>query len=325
MGSATGRDLHVDNLLSQVAINYRPSGMIGDQIFPIVPVQKETDSYPVFNRGEVFAIEKTLRTRTAEAMRVTRSVSSAQYACKNYALAYDMPIEDRANMDAAFQFELEAGRVRYLTDKLMLDMDRRILQTARTNVATTFLCGSSWAAPGASAGDPFSQIVQAIEQVKGTTAERPNSIIFGWRAYQWARRNLNMRNLINGTNNGRGIVSRQQIQEALEVDRLLVAEAFFNPSNEAQTATFSTVFPADAVLVYYAPLAPSRETPSFGYSFRWTSPELGTPFAAIRHPFESRTRVDGIEVQYYQDERVTGSDYGVLIAGVGSAQATGLV
>jgi len=125
MGSATGRDLHVDSLLSQIAINYRPEGMIADQIFPVVPVFKETDSYPVFNRGEVFAVEKTNRSRGTEANRVTRSVSSSQYAAKNYALAYDTPIEDRANMDVAFQFELEAGQVRYLQTKLMLDCWRR--------------------------------------------------------------------------------------------------------------------------------------------------------------------------------------------------------
>jgi hypothetical protein len=323
MGSATGRDLHVDQLLSQIAINYRPSGMIGDQVFPIVPVQKETDSYPVFNRGEAFAIEKTIRTRTTEAYRVTRSVSSAQYAVKNYALAHDTPIEDRANMDAAWQFELEAGQARYLQDKLMLDMDRRILSTAVAGVSTTFVCGSSWIA-ASNPGDPFSMIVQAAEHIKATTAQNPNSIIFGWRALQWARRNINMRNLVNGTNNGGGILSRAQIQNALEMERMLAAEAFYNPSNENKTATFSTVFPADAVMIYYAPTAPSRETPSFGYCFRWTSPELGTPMAVIRHPFESRTRVDGIELQYYQDERITGSEYGVMISGVGSAQAGGL-
>lgn len=325
MGSATGRDLHVDQLLSQLAINYRPEGMIGDQIFPIVTVQKETDSYPVFNRGEAFAIDKTLRSRGAEANRVTRSVSSANYAVKNYALAYDTPIEDRANMDAAFQFELEAGMVRYLENKLMLDFDRRILALAAAGVSTTFLTGSSWLVSGTTGGDPFSQIIQAGEHIKATTAQRHNSVVIGWRAYQWLRRNEKMRNLINGTNNGGGILTRQQLQNVLEVDRFLVAEAFYNPANENKAATFSTVFPADAVMVYYAPLSPSRETPSFGYSFRWTAPELGTPMAAIRHPYETRSRVEGLELQYYQDEKVTGAEYGVLLAGVGSAQAGGLV
>lgn len=323
MGSATGRDLHVDMLLSQFAQNYRPEGMIADQIFPIVPVAKESDSYPIFNRGEAFAIENTQRSRGTQANRVTRSVSSGQYVAKNYALAYDTPIEDRANMDAAWQFEMEAGAVQYLQNKLMLDWDRRVFAMAVANVATTFLCGSSWI--GATNGDPFSQIIQMQEQIKATTAQRPNSLVVGWRAYSWMRRNLNMRNLINGTNNGGGIVSRQQLQDIFEVDRFLVADAFYNPSNENKTAAFSTVFPQDAVLAYHAPMAPTREMPSFGYSLRWTASELGVPMAAIRHEYESRSRVDGIEVQYYQDEKIIGSEYGVLLTGVGSAQANGLV
>lgn len=321
MGNATGRDLHVDQLLTQIAINYRPVGMIADQIAPIVSVQKETDSYPVFNRGEAFAIEQTRRARGAEANRVTRSVSSSQYSARNYALAYDRPVEDRANVDPAWQIELETGAVQYLTDKLMLDFDRRTLAAAVAGVSTTFLCGSSWAT---SVGDPVSQLWLMQEQVQRITAQKPNSFVFGWRAWNLARRNANFRNFVNGLNNGGGSVGRDGISNALEVDRLLVAGAFYNSANEAQTATMSNYFPADGVLAYYAPLAASRESPSFMYAFRWTAPELGVPFAAIRHEFDTRKKLDGIEVSYYQDERVTGSEYGVLLAGVGSSQANGL-
>jgi len=327
MGSSTGRDLHVDILLSQIALNYRPPGMIADQIAPIVPVQKETDSYPVFSRGEAFAIEKTNRSRGSPANRVTRTVSSAQYAAKNYALAYDIPVEDRANMDPTWQLELEAGAVRYLTDKLTLDWDRRVLTLAQANVSTSFLCGSSWTAggTGTGAGDPVSMLWKMQEQIQSQTAVKPNSALFGYRAWNYARRNYNFRNFVQGLYAGGNNVSRAGAQAALELDRLLIAQAFYNPVNEGQTATFSNYFPSDGVLMYYAPMAASREVPSFLYSFRWTAPELGEPFAAIRHAFDTRARVDGVEVQYYQDERVTGSDYGALLLGVGSAQANGLV
>jgi hypothetical protein len=324
MGSATGRDLHVDQLMTQIAINYRPTGMIADMIAPIVSVAKETDSYPVFNRGEAFAIEKTLRARSAEANRITRSVSSSQYAVKNYALAYDVPVEDRANMDAAWALELDAGGVRYVTDKLMLDWDRRALALAVAGVGTSFLTGSSWIASGTGQGDPISMLWRAQEHVQNTTAQKPNSAVFGWRAWNFARRNTAFRNFVQGLNNGGSNVTREGIAGALELDRLLVAGAFYNPSNENQTATFSTTFPSDAVLLYYAPMAATREAPSFMYSFRWTSPELGTPMAAIRHEFDTRKRVSGVEVQYYQDEKVTGPEYGCMIVGVGSAQANGL-
>lgn len=324
MGLSTGKDLHVDQLMSEIAINYRPSGMIADAIAPIVEVGKETDIYPVFSRAEAFSIEDDLRARGQPAKRITRSVSSASYLAKNYALAQPVYIEDRANMDAALQFELETGAARYLVDKLTLNWDRRVLNTvgSASNVSTGFLCGSSWVGP--TNGDPISQIWKAMEQQQNVTAQKPNSILFGWRAWNYFRRNVNARNYVLGTNNGGGAVTRTAAQEAFEVDRLLVAGAFYNTANEAQAEALSNNPIHDAVLIYYAPLAPSREAPSFMYSFRWTNPLFGTPFAVIRHPFDSKTRIEEMEASYYQDERVTGASYASLLLGVGSAQANGL-
>lgn len=324
MGLSTGKDLHVDQLMSEIAMNYRPAGMIADMIAPIVNVGKETDIYPVFSRAEAFALEDDARARGQPAKRITRSVSSASYLAKNFALAHPVYIEDRANMDAALQFELETGASRYLVDKLTLNWDRRVLSMvgSATNVATGFLCGSSWV--GATQGDPISMIWKAMEQQQSLTAQKPNSLLFGWRAWNYFRRNVNARNYVLGTNNGGGAVTRQNAQEAFEIDRLLVAGAFYNTANEAQSESLTSNPLHDAVLLYYAPTAPSRETPSFMYSFRWTNPLLGQPFSVIRHPFDSKTRIEELEASYYQDERITGSAYGALLLGVGSAQANGL-
>lgn len=324
MGLATGRELHIDQNLTQVALAYRPVGMIADLIAPIVVVDKETNVYPVFNQGEALAIHSTLRARNTRAQRITRSVSSGNYACKNYALAYDQPIEDRANMDAAYVYQLDIGATTAVVDGLMLDWDNRVLQQvgSASNVSTGFLTGSSWI--GATQGDPISMIWKAMEQVQGSTAYKPNSLLFGWRAWNYFRRNSNARNYVLGLNNGGGAVTRRATQEAFEVDRLLVATAFKNTANEAQAATLGNTFPSDAVLAYYAPLSPSRETPSFMYSFRWQAPGLPTPFVVERHPYDSKSKNDSIEAGYYQDEKITSSALGALIVGVGSAQANGL-
>ena len=61
MGFSTGKDLHVDQHLTNVAINYRPQNLIADMIAPIVPVDKQSNSYPIFSRQEAFAIESTER------------------------------------------------------------------------------------------------------------------------------------------------------------------------------------------------------------------------------------------------------------------------
>lgn len=207
----------------------------------------------------------------------------------------------------------------------MLDWDRRVLSIvgSTSNVSTGFLTGSSWTA-AASPGDPISMIWKVMEQQQTLTAQKPNSLVFGWRAWNAFRRNPNARNFVLGLNNGGGAVTRESARAAFEVDRLLVAGAFYDTTNEAQAASLSNNPLHDAVLAYFAPLAPSRETPSYMYSFRWTSPELGAPMAVLRHPYDTRKKVEGIEVSYYQDEKVTGSEYGALLLGVGSAQSNGL-
>lgn len=322
MGFSTGRDLHIDKNLTEVAINYRPQNMIVDMIAPIVNVSKETDLYPVYTRGEIMALESTLRSRGAEARKITRTVSSAGYVVKNYALGADVYLEDRVNLDPVYEAELFTGAAQYLTNKLTMDWEYRVLQAvgSASNVSTGFLCGSAWTS---STGDPISQLVQQIEQVQASTGQRPNGILMGWKAWRLLSRNANARNLINGTNNGGGFVTRQRVADLLEVEKFLVAEAFFNTANESQAETLVSPF-ADKVLAYYAPPNPSREVPSFMYSFRWAAPGLPN-LVAERHPYDSKKKVETVEVGYYQDEKITGSAYGALLLGVGSSQANGLV
>lgn len=320
MGTSTGRDLHIDRNLTEIALNYQPPGVIVDLIAPIVTVQKATDIYPVYSRAEILAIEATLRSPGTEAKKITRSVSSAGYAVKNYALGYDITIEDRANIDAAYEAELFGSAAQYLRWKLDADRQVRVLNIvgSASNVSTGFVPASAWDG----GGDPFSQIVKAQEQVQSRTGMKPNSVLMGWRAWSYMRRNVNMRNLLNGTNNGGGLVTRQQVQNLLEVDRFLVDMAFFNTANEAQAESLVSPF-HDKVLIYYAPPTPSRDTPSLMYSFRQEVP--GVPsLVAERHPYDTRRKVETVEVGYYSDERIVGSEYGALLLGVGSAQAAGL-
>jgi len=266
----------------------------------------------VFSRKEAFSVEGTLRSRGAEANKITRSVSSAGYAVKNYALGMDVAIEDRANMDPAFQFELEAGSARYLVDKLMLDWEKRLYDLANTaaSVGTTFVPNSAWNA-ASNYGDPIAQIFKMIEQNQSLTAQRPNSIIFGWRAWNTFRRNQNVRNMILGSTTA-GLVTREATRSLFELDRFIVSEAFYDTTNENQSSTLSSPL-HDRVVLYYAPLAPSRDAPG-----------LPAPLVVERHPYNTRRKVDGIEAGYYQDEKIVGADYASVLAGVNSAQSSGI-
>jgi hypothetical protein len=325
MGLSTGKDLHIDQHLTNLAINYRPQGLIADAIAPIIPVQKQSDAYPVFSRFEAFAIEDTVRAPRTEAKKITRSVSSGQYQAKNHALGYDVPIEDVANMDNALRFELDAGASAFLQNKFGMAWEKRVLDMAvnTTNVGSVFVMNSSWAATGTNGGDAITAVFQLLEHARTRTGQKMNSLWFGWRAWNYFSRNYHVRNFLNGVNNGKGLVTRDMAKGLFEVDRLLVSEAMYHTHNEAMTDAFSLQSPMENQLIaYFAPTAPSRDDPSWMYSFRWQAPGLPAPLTVFRHPYDTKKRVETIEIDLYQDEKIVGTDYAYrLITNAASGSA----
>lgn len=310
-----GRDLHVDQFLSNVAIGYRADGFIGDMIFPVVPVQKQTDKYAIFSRREALAVEDTKRARGAEAHKIDRSVSSDTFHCENYAIKDSLPIEDIENMDPIFRTELEAGRARFLTGKIQLDWENRVagIVTSTSNVGTSAGVASEWDG----AGDVIGDINTMIDNVHDTTGKRPNRMIMGLDAWRSARRDSTVRNLIFGTNNGGGFASRAAFMDLFEIDELLIGGTFKDTANEAQAESLAKIW-LDHVIVYVAPSRPSVEEPSFGYTFRWRRPRIPA-MTAERHPFDSKTKTEEVEVGVYQDEKITGSIYAGFLISVNSS------
>lgn len=314
---ATGRDLHIDVPLSNVAINYRPEGMVADMIAPVVNVNKQSDRITVYSRADALRIEKTNRAPGTPANKITRSISSLTYFADNYALKYPITAEDKANMDAAYVAQMYNGRVNYLQDKLFLDWENRVASqvTSSSNIGSSSAVSSAWSDLDNS--DPESDINTAIDNVYDTTGKRPNKITLGESAYRNLRRNVSIRNTINGTNNGGGYATRQQLAALFEVDEILVSAAFENTGNEAQAESLAQIW-GDHVLVSYTAPRPSIETPSFMYSFRWSV--AGIPNMQVeRHPYDSELKSESVEVGYYQDEKITGSDYAFLLIAVNSS------
>lgn len=309
--SAVGRDLYIDEYLTNMALDYRPHEMIADMLFPVVSVNKQSGYYLEYSRGDALRVPSdTSRAPGTEAKKITRSVGSGTYYCPNYALKVGVTAEDKANMNAINQQKLYNGRAQFLLQKLYLDWEVRIANqvTSGSNVGSYAAVNSAWS--DVVNANPLTNIWAAMDNVADAVGVKPNRIVFGEQAWREFRRNANVRNLILGRD-GQGLVSRQATADLFEVDQILVGGAYKNTANEAQSATLATVW-GENVLVYYAPPSPSMDDPSFGYSFRWEVPEVPA-LQVERHPYDSRRKEEEIEVGYYQSEKITGAAYGYLI------------
>lgn len=313
-----GRAVHIDQHLSNVAINYRPSGFIADRVFPTVMVPKQSDIYAVFDQADLFRRERTARSRGAEANKIHTRVSSDGFYCENYALKADVTIEDRANADPIFIQKFEEGRVMRVQDALLLDWEMRVasLLTTGANVGTYAAVASAWSDHTNS--DPLNDLLSKIDDVELATGYRPNKAVFGGDAWRNFRRHTNVIDKATNPNvTGGGIYpSVQQAQEVLEL-KIVVGGAFYNTSEEAIAQALSRIW-GDHVALFYAPDNPTIDAPSAGYNFRWAAP--GLPNMQVeRHPYDSRRHCDEVEIGYYQAEKITAAPLIALVTNTTSS------
>lgn len=317
MGTVTHEDLHVDRMLSNLAIGYFEGGRIAAMIAPIVQVANKSDLFPVWSRADALRAENDLRAPDTEANKITMGYSTDTYLARNYALKSAITIEDRANADPVFVQGIINGRTRAVTNKLSMRWEIRVagIVNSTSNVGSSAGVSSEWDASASS--DPIGNIQTAMDNVQDLTGTRPNRATMGLDAWRSLRRNDQILDRIFGSTRAQGNPTIQQVAGLMELDEILVGAAYRNTAEEPQAETLAKIW-GDNVTVYYAPSAPSIEEPSFMYSFRWNAP--GLPNMQVeRHPFDPKRKSEEIEIGYYQDEKVTAEEYAFTLLSVNSS------
>lgn len=316
--AADNREVHVDVPLSNVAIDYRPQGMIADMIAPIVEVTKHSDVIPVFNRN--WRNEDSARAPGTEANKVTREVGSDTYFCKNYALKTNVTAEQLTAADPIYKQKLYNNAAEFLSGKLILGWDKRVSDQVMntSNVGSSAAVSSAWTDYANS--DPLADIQTAMDNVYDATGYTVNKITIGESAWRNLRRNDIVTNKINGNNNGGGYATLQEIANLLDDGQgveVLIGKSFIDTAAEGQSENLERVW-GDDMLFHYAPSAPSTNEPSFMYSFRQIV--AGVPsFQAERHGWDKKIKAEETEVGYYQDEKIIDATLSFLLTAVNSS------
>lgn len=320
MAYSTGKQLHVNVPLTQIAMAYEPKGMIPDQIGPVVTVNKQSDAYTIYSIAEAYQIEEDKRAPGTEAQVIYRSISSDTYFADNYALKDDIPYEDIQNADAGLLLTKRSERVKYIKNKLYLNWEYRLaLQcTSTSNIGSSSAVGSNWSDATDGNSDPIGDILTAKDNVYYVTGYEPNRVIFSRRAWRYFREHGNViARLYGQQTSAKGrIVTVSQAKDLLELEHVYIGKALYNSNQEGQSVSLTDIWGTD-VLVYYAPNNPTAQEPSFMYSFRWNKVP-GMDMTAQIHQLP-RSYKEQVELGYYQDEKITGSTLGFLITDVRSS------
>jgi len=312
---AVGRDYHIDTPLSNLSIAYMQdsNSFVGGRLFPDLSVNKRSDIYYIFDKGDWFRTPgTTLRAPKSVPKIIEFAVSSNTYYANNYALAGEISWEDRANADDIIQ--LERSTTEQVTHLLMLDKEQRIAST----VTSTSNVGSSVTLSGTDQwndygnSDPFNDINIGMRSVHGTTGKEANTIVMGREVFDVLVNHPDVLDRIKYTQ--RGVVNADLIASLISADRpvnLYVGGAIQNTGTEGLTDSFSYIWGKNVFIGHVAP-NPGQRIASFGYSFRWR-PAGFRDMSVLRKVDVNGNYADRLDVMYFADEKITGSDLSYLI------------
>lgn len=311
MSKYTNKDVHVDQLLTNVSIGYSNAGYIADQIFPVVPVDKQSDKYLTYDKSHWFRNEAKIRAPGTKSERGGWSYSSDTFFCDRFSYGHEIYDEERSNADASFQLDNDAAE--FATDKIL--MQREVAFAGdffKTSVWGTDKTGATdftrWNDYASSA--PLVDVSSWMDLIEGSIGREPNRLVMGKQVWTTLKWHPDLIDTIKYTQ--RAQMSLEIAAALLEVDRILVGRAIYTASPEGtaeSSVTYSRIWGKHALLLY-VPNTPSLRTPAAGYTFTWQ--RVPNSLRYIKRMRDDEREADIIEANAYYDHKVTGAAAGLF-------------
>lgn len=259
-------DVHVNTPLTNISVAWvqNATNFVADKVFPIVPVEKQSDLYYEFDRGDFLRDEAKARAESSESAGSGFRLSTTSYNCRVEALHKD--IDDRVRSNADSVLSLDAAATQFLAQKMAIRRDRRF--------ATQFFTTGVWGTDSTpsnlwdtSTGTPRKDVDAGKTAILNVTGFEPNTLVMSYAVFVALRSSADVRDQFKYT-------SADSIDEAMlaryfGLQNLFVAKGVYNSANEGQTSTGAAIFGKHALLCYVPP-APGLMTPAAGYTFAWS-------------------------------------------------------
>jgi hypothetical protein len=321
MPQPTKQEVHVDAILTGMSVGFMQSAedFVADQVFPVLPVAKQTNKYFVYDRSFWYRSEMEKRAPASESAGGGWKLSTDSYSADVWALHHDVDNQTLANYDEPLDARTEATD--WLTQQALITKDKDWVASFFTTGKWTGDQTGVAAAPGAnqfiqfdqSASKPFATIRAQMLAVKLRTGIWPNVLVMGAQVWSILADHADLLDRIKYTE--KGVVTPDLIAAALDVDRVVIAAGVENTAEEGLAASYAFLAGKHMLLAHAAP-RPGLRVPSAGYTFTWTGLEgagaFGNTIATIDAPLIKSERFE-IEIAF--DQKLVAADLGVFFSG----------
>jgi hypothetical protein len=301
MAAPLRSQLHVDQLLSNIAVKYSNNQFIHEMAFPKVPVKKQTDLYRTYNRNWI--VPETNRAIGGLAREHVFDVGSSSYSLEKHALKSYVPDSAAENYDIT---DLRADLTLDMVEKLKMRKETQfaaLFTTTQWSLGTSLAAGDTWLT---TTGAPINLYDTASATVVGNSGVLPNYSIVPLDSYNSLKNHASVTDRVKYTSRE---LSPSIIAALLGVGELLVPNMYSDSgiySASAASGAVASLFKVDFAFLGYKPGAPGFFALSSGYMFQRDK-------ALVRRWREEEREADAIEVDEEFQFKVVASLTGYYI------------
>lgn len=312
MPQPTSSQVHVDAILTNISVAYmqQQQNFIASRVFPVVPVEKQSDKFFKYTKNDWFRDEAQRRGDATESAGGGYNLTTDSYRADVYAFHKDVGDQTRANADAPINVDREAAE--FVTSRLLLKMETQWVDAFfKTGVWGTDSTPSAlWS--NYTTSDPIADVEAGKRAILSTTGFEPNTLVLGYDVFSKLKNHPDLVDRIKYTSSN--VITADMMARMFEVDRVLVAKAVKATNNEGATEAYGFTHGKNALLCYSAP-SPGLLQPSAGYVMSWTgvSGGIGATIGTSRIRMES-LKADRIEAEVGFDMKVVAGDLGYFFS-----------
>lgn len=305
----------VDPVLTNMLVAYRQAQerFVASNVFPVIPVEKDSGTYYIFTKKYWFLDAMEVRAPGADFARSGYAVSSSTYVTLQYALAHPIPDETRENNQTPLA--LETAGVNWLGQMSLIRKERAF--------AADFMTTSVWGTDDNnsttdwddfSAGDPVNDVLTAKRTISNNTGQDGNSMVLGYIVDQAIRNHPDIIDRVKYTQAATQATIEQILAACFGVQNYWVGKSSYNSANEGATFSASAIIDDDCLVAYVNPSAtPNSMEPSAGYTFAWDG---GGGAGAISQYRDDEKDSDVLKSKEQWDQKAVATDCGYFFADV---------
>lgn len=317
MPQPTSSQVHVDAILTNISVAYlqRAENFIADKVFPVVPVDKQSDKYFVYSKNDWLRDEARVRTDGTESVGSGYNITTDTYYADVYAIHKDIGDQTRANADAPINVDREAAE--FVTHRLLtrreIQFVNDFMTTGKwskdiTGVAASPTTNQTVQWSDYTNSDPIEDIEAGKASILSTTGLEANTLVLGYDVFRRLKNHPDLVDRIKYTSSQ--TITEDMLARMFDIERVLVSKSVKATNAEGATGAYSFTTGKTALLCHVAP-NPGILTPSAGYTFSWTGVSQGMGLTIGTSSFRLESlRATRVEAELAFDNKVVASDLG---------------